>query len=51
VLAKLPAPATIAEVLALGEAAGFTPGQCQGHLRWLYTWGSIEIAGQVYAEK
>jgi hypothetical protein len=31
-------PPTVAKALSLGQAAGFTPGQTQGHLRWFYTW-------------
>jgi hypothetical protein len=50
VLAATPAPTTIGQVLANAEKLGFKAGECQRHLRWLYTWGGsyIRIGGQVF---
>jgi hypothetical protein len=52
VLAKK--PTTVGKALSLGQAAGFTPGQTQGHLRWFFTWvrddACLLVNGKRYAE-
>jgi len=42
-------PATVQEAIDLGKEIGLKPGQVQGHLRWLYTWGPfVEIDGKLF---
>jgi hypothetical protein len=38
VLAEPTAPATIADLIAIGAKVRLTPPQIMGHIRWLYTW-------------
>jgi len=42
-------PGTVQAALDLGNAAGIKAAECQGHLRWLYTWGvGLKVDGAVY---
>lgn len=46
-------PATIEEIIDIGIAAGFSPEDTHGHLRWLYTWGGayLIVDGENFRKK